>query len=126
MENRASPALIARINDFSGEANSFVKQGELIIPENLAKGLKLKIGQEVVLVATNQDGSVNGMSFTIAGIMSGLTGPSGRDGYMHLDDAKDLLRINGNEINEIAIRLEDSDNLKNVNKIINWAYLIIL
>ncbi len=119
MENRASPALVARINDFSGEANFFVKQGELIIPENLAKGLKLKIGQEVVLVATNQDGSVNGMSFTIAGIMTGLTGPSGRDGYMHIDDAKDLLRIYGNEINEIAIRLEDSDNLKNVNKMLS-------
>ena len=119
MESRASPALVARINDFSGEANSFIKQGELIIPENLAKGLKLKIGQEVVLVATNQDGSVNGMSFTIAGIMSGLTGPSGRDGYMHLDDAKDLLRIAGNEINEIAIRLEDSDNLKDVNKMLS-------
>jgi len=119
MENKASPALVERIIDFSGEAGTFVKPGGLIIPENLAKGLKLKIGQEVVLVATNQDGSVNGMSFTIAGIMSGLTGPSGRDGYMHLDDAKDLLRIYGNEINEIAIRLEDSDNLKNVNKMLS-------
>ena len=119
MENKASPALVERIIDFSGEASTFVKQGGLIIPENLAKGLKLKIGQEVVLVATNQDGSVNGMSFTIAGIMSGLTGPSGRDGYMHLDDAKDLLRIYGNEINEIAIRLEDSDKLKNVNKMLS-------
>ena len=119
MENKASPALVERIIDFSGEASTFVKQGGLIIPENLAKGLKLKIGQEVVLVATNQDGSVNGMSFTIAGIMSGLTGPSGRDGYMHLDDAKDLLRIYGNEINEIAIRLENSDKLKNVNKMLS-------
>jgi len=119
MENRASPALVSRINDFSREADSFVKQGELIIPENLAKGLKLKIGQEVVLVATNKDGSVNGMSFSIAGIMRGLTGPSGRDGYMHIDDAKDLLRTYGNEINEIAIRLEDGDNLKNVNKLLS-------
>jgi len=119
MENKASPALVNRIIDFSGEPDSFVNQGELIIPENLAKGLKLKIGQEVVLVATNQEGSVNGMSFTIAGIMSGLTGPSGRDGYMHLDDAKDLLRIYGNEINEIAIRLKDGDNLKNVSKMLS-------
>ena len=119
MENKASPALVGRIKDFTGEANSFVKEGELIVPENLAAGLKLKIGQEVVLVATNQDGAVNGMSFNIAGIMSGLTGPSGRDGYMHLNDARDLLRIDGNEINEIAIRLKDGDNLKNVNKMLS-------
>ena len=111
MENIASPTLVSRINNFQGDAASFIKPGELIIPENLAKGLKLKIGQEVVLVSTNKDGSVNGMSFSIAGIMAGLTGPSGRDGYMHLDDAKELLRINGNEINEIAIRLKDGDKL---------------
>ncbi len=121
MENKASPALVDRIGDFSREPDSFVKRGELIIPENLASGLKLKTGQEVVLVATNQDGSVNGMSFSIAGIMSGLTGPSGRDGYMHLNDAKDLLRIDGNEINEIAIRLKDGDDLKRVNKMLNQS-----
>jgi putative ABC transport system permease protein len=119
MENKASPTLVDRIMDFSSEPHAFVNTGELIVPENLAKGLKLKIGQEVVLVATNRDGSVNGMSFTIAGIMSGLTGPSGRDGYMHLNDAKDLLRIDGNEINEIAIRIKDSDNLKSVNTMLS-------
>jgi len=118
MEVKVSPALVERINDFVGDPNSFVKQGELIIPENLANGLKLKIGQEAVLVANNKDGSVNGMSFSIAGIMSGLTGPSGRDGYIHIDDAKDLLRIYGSEISEIAIRLKDGDNLRTVNRML--------
>lgn len=121
MENKASPSLVERIIDFSGKAETFIKPGELIVPENLANGLKLKIDQEVVLVANNKDGSVNGMSFTIAGIMTGLTGPSGRDGYIHLDDAKELLRIDGVEINEIAIRLKDGDNLKNVNKMLNQS-----
>lgn len=114
MENKASPALVDRIIDFSGKADEFIKPGKLIVPENLANGLKLKIDQEVVLVANNKDGSVNGMSFTIAGIMTGLTGPSGRDGYIHLDDAKELLRIDGPEISEIAIRLKNGDHLKNV------------
>ena len=114
MENKASPALVDRIIDFSGKADEFIKPGKLIVPENLANGLKLKIDQEVVLVANNKDGSVNGMSFTIAGIMTGLTGPSGRDGYIHLDDAKELLRIYGPEISEIAIRLKNGDHLKNV------------
>ena len=119
MENKASPALVKRIIDFSGKDNEFVKPGELIVPENLANGLKLKIDQEIVLVANNKDGSVNGMSFNIAGIMTGLTGPSGRDGYIHIDDAKELLRIYGPEISEIAIRLNDGDNLKNVSSKLN-------
>ena len=119
MENKASPALVDRIIDLSAEKDAFVKPGELIVPENLAKGLKLKIGQDVVLVANNKDGSVNGMSFNIAGIMTGLTGPSGRDGYIHLYDAKELLRIYGSEINEIAIRLKDGDNLKNMSETLN-------
>ena len=118
MENKTSPALVERIVNFSGNADSFVKPGELIVPENLAAGLKLKIDQEVVLVANNKDGSVNGMSFTIAGIMTGLTGPSGRDGYIHLDDARELLRIDGSEINEIAVRLKDGDNLKRVSRML--------
>jgi putative ABC transport system permease protein len=118
MENKASPALVDRIINFTGNADSFVRPGELIVPENLAAGLKLKIDQEVVLVANNKDGSVNGMSFTIAGIMTGLTGPSGRDGYIHLDDARELLRIYGLEINEIAVRLKDGDHLKRVSKVL--------
>lgn len=119
MENKASPALVERFIDFSGEADAFISPGELIVPENLANGLKLKIDQEVVLVATNQDGSVNGMSFTIAGVITGLTGPTGRDGYIHLDDARDLLRIDGTEISEIAIRLKDGDNLKKASSLLD-------
>ena len=125
MENKASPALVERIINFSGKANAFIKPGELIVPENLANGLKLKIDQEVVLVANNKDGSVNGMSFTISGIMTGLTGPSGRDGYIHLDDAKELLRIYDPEISEIAIRLKDGDNLKSVSSMLNQNLQVI-
>jgi putative ABC transport system permease protein len=103
------------------EAYSFriklgVQPGELIVPDNLVKGLKLKIGDDVVLVATNQDGSVNGMTFKVAGIVEGLLGPSGRDGYMHIDDAQTLLRIEGEEINEIAIRLRHPERLNEVQK----------
>ena len=43
-------------------------------------------------------------------------GPSGRDGFVHIDDAKILLRIDGNEINEVAIRLKNPDKLDQVNK----------
>ncbi len=114
MESKTCPSLTDRIIDFSKEPEQFVQPGELILPENLARGLKLKKGDEVVLVATNKDGSVNAIGLKVAGIVEGLLGPSGRDGYLHIDDAKVLLRITGEEINEIAIRLTELDDLNRV------------
>ena len=45
----------------------FVKTGEIIIPERLARGMNLKKGDTVVLVANNREGSVNGLNFIVSG-----------------------------------------------------------
>lgn len=74
--------------------------------------MKVKVGDPVVIVATNQDGSVNGKQFVVAGILEGVTGPGGRDGYIHIEDAAELLRMPALEISEIAIRLKDFDRLQ--------------
>jgi putative ABC transport system permease protein len=71
----------------------------------------VKVGDAVVIVATNQDGSVNGKQFTVAGILKSVTGPGGRDGYIHMEDAREILRIEGEEISEFAIRLKDFGKL---------------
>ena len=118
MENAACPRLVERINGNIQNPDKFIEQGKIIIPENLANGLKLKAGDEVVLVANNKDGSVNGLSLKVSNTIEGLLGPSGRDGFVHIDDAKTLLRINGNEINEVAIRLKNPDNLNGMNKLL--------
>ncbi|MCD6584772.1 MAG: ABC transporter permease, partial [Desulfobacteraceae bacterium] len=89
-------------------------KGEILVPELIAKGMKVKVGDSVVLVANNKDGSVNGKTFTVSGILEGISGPGGRDGVIHLDDAKELLRINAVEISEIAIRLKNIDHLPKV------------
>jgi putative ABC transport system permease protein len=68
----------------------------------------------VVIVATNKEGSVNGINLRVGGISENLFGPTGKDAYMHLDDARTLLRIEGDEIGEIAIKLERFDTLKSV------------
>jgi len=73
--------------------------------------MKVKIGDMVVIVATNVDGSVNGKQFTVAGVLQSVTGPGGRDGYIHIDDAKELLRMENSEISEFAIRLKDFGKL---------------
>jgi len=96
------------------EGTSRLKPGEVLVPELLARGMKLKTGDTVVLVATNKDGSVNGKQFSVGGIIETAPGPGGRDGYILLADAKELLRMDTPEISEIAVRLKDFGGLEPV------------
>jgi putative ABC transport system permease protein len=74
----------------------------------------VKVGDAVVIVATNKDGSVNGKQFKVAGLMESATGPGGRDGYVHIEDAAELLRMTEMEISEIAIRLKNFGKLNDL------------
>jgi putative ABC transport system permease protein len=76
--------------------------------------MRVAVGDTIVLVATNQDGSVNGQAFLVRGIIEGVTGPGGRDGYIRLEDARTLLRLEDREISEIAIRLKNPAGLDGV------------
>jgi putative ABC transport system permease protein len=105
-EAAAMPMLATRLVQGSA-ANGLVERGKLLIPELLARGMKIKVGDTVVLVATNLEGSVNGQTFVVQGVLGPVTGPGGRDGYLHLDDARTLLRMNDGEVSEIAVRLKD-------------------
>jgi len=93
-EVRTVPLLPDRI--IKGQKKDILLQkGEILIPELIANGMKVKVGDSIVLVANNKDGSVNGKTFVVSGVLEGISGPGGRDGVIHLDDAKELLRING-------------------------------
>ncbi|MBI2353956.1 MAG: ABC transporter permease [Deltaproteobacteria bacterium] len=91
-------------------------RGGILIPELLAKGMNVKVGDTVVIVATNQSGSVNGKQFKVSGVLESATGPGGRDGYVHIDDAAELLRMEQPEISEVAIKLKDFGRLHRVEK----------
>jgi len=106
-EFATTPLLTSRIIDGAKE----IKRGEILIPELLAKGMKVKVGDVVVIVATNKDGSVNGKQFKVGGILQSVTGPGGRDGYVHFDDAVEVLRMENPEVSEFAIRLKDFGKL---------------
>ena len=95
-------------------AGALLKPGEILIPELIARGMKVKAGDTVVLVATNRDGSVNGKTFTVGGVMQSASGPSGKDGYITIEDARSLLRMKEAEVSEIAIRLKDPAQLDTV------------
>ena len=112
-EVRTVPLLPDRIIQ-GPQKDVLLQKGEILVPELIAKGMKVNVGDSVVLVANNKDGSVNGKTFTVSGVLEGISGPGGRDGVIHLDDAKELLRINGVEISEIAIRLKNIDQLPKV------------
>ncbi len=101
-EDSTVPLLSKRVFP-DGEAQPLVKPGHIQVPELFAKAMKLKVGDTVVLVATNKDGSVNGKTFVIQGIMESISGPGGRDSYVHIDDARDLLRIEDEEVEDTVL-----------------------
>ena len=108
-EFKTLPLLEGRITDM----NVTFKPGEIIVPELLIKGMDVKIGDTIVLVANNKNGSVNGINLKVAGIVGQIMGPGGRDGYIHMEDAKKALRMNNDfEVSEIVIRLKDVEKLK--------------
>ena len=112
-EVATTPMLPGRIVD--GDKQGLVlKRGEILVPQLLARGMKVKVGDTIVLVATNRDGSVNGKTFTVRGIVESVTGPSGRDGFIQIDDARELLRMKEAEVSEIAIRLKNPAQLNQV------------
>jgi putative ABC transport system permease protein len=96
------------------KGGALVEKGQIVIPVLLSRGMKVKVGDTVVLVATNRDGSVNEKTFVIRSITEGISGPGGRDGYIHVDDARELLRMKDAEVSEIAIRLRDPAQLDRV------------
>jgi len=104
------PLLLSRVR----EGERTIRTGEILVPELLAKGMKVKVGDTVVVIATNRDGSVNGKQFRVGGILESATGPGGRDGYIHIDDAAEILRMDTIQISEIAIRLKNFDKLQEV------------
>ena len=105
-ETAAMPMLAGRLVQGSA-AGGLLERGKVLIPEIIARGMKLKPGDTVVLVATNLDGSVNGQRFVVQGVLGDVTGPGGRDGYLHLEDARELLRMAEGEVSEVAVRLKD-------------------
>ncbi|MDD4996731.1 MAG: ABC transporter permease [Syntrophales bacterium] len=106
-EFKTVPLLPGRVID----GNRELQRGGILIPELLARGMKVKPGDMAVIVATNADGSVNGKQFTVTGILESATGPGGRDGYIHLEDAREILRMEDKQVSEYAVRIKDFGKL---------------
>jgi len=104
------PQMSTRIS--SGEKTvEALKKGKILVPVLLARGMGTKVGDTVVIVATNKDGSVNGKTLVVSGILESATGPGGRDGYIHIEDAMDILRMGQREISEFAISVKNPERV---------------
>jgi len=78
----------------------------------------LKVNNDVVILANNAAGSLNGRNFKISGIIESVGGPSGKYGYINIEDAKALLRMNEAQVSEVAIRLKNIDTLDKTTQIL--------
>ena len=107
------PQMISRIGDGDKTMNALQK-GKILVPTLLARGMGTKVGDTVVIVATNKDGSVNGKTFVVSGILESATGPGGRDGYIHIEDAMEILRMPQREISEFAINVRTLSGVEHV------------
>jgi putative ABC transport system permease protein len=105
-EAATEPLLAGRVRNAIREG-PLLERGEILVPTLLATGLKVKPGDTVVLVATNHEGSVNGKTLVVRGTLESATGPGGRDGYIHIDDARELLRMATPQVSEFAVRVGD-------------------
>ena len=108
LELKTVPLLPSRLTNGTKKT---LEKGEIWIPELMSKSMKVNLGDTVVIIATNKDGSVNGKQFKVAGVLESVTGPGGRDGYIHLEDAMEVLRMEEMEVSEVALRLKDFGQL---------------
>jgi putative ABC transport system permease protein len=112
-EFAALPQMLSRISEGEKSVRALEK-GKILVPKLLAQGFGAKVGDTVVVVATNKDGSVNGKTFLVSGILESATGPGGRDGYINFEDAREILRISGKEVSEIVVSIKSLGQVEEV------------
>jgi putative ABC transport system permease protein len=108
LEFKTVPLLPSRLTNGTKKT---LEKGEIWIPELMSKSMKVNLGDTVVIISTNKDGSVNGKQFKVSGVLESVTGPGGRDGYIHIEDAMEVLRMEEMEVSEVAIRLRNFGQL---------------
>src|SRR4030066_1080350 len=75
-ELKTVPLLPSRLTNGTKKT---LEKGEIWIPELMSKSMKVNVGDTVVIIATNKDGSVNGKQFKVGGVLESIPGPGGGD-----------------------------------------------
>lgn len=91
---------------------------EAIIGKGVARTLKAGVGDEIVIVSQGADGSIANDLYTIVGIIeSGDAVADQSSFYLHLQDARELLVLEG-AIHEIVVVVDKLDRVTRLTEII--------
>ncbi|MBN1155035.1 ABC transporter permease [candidate division KSB1 bacterium] len=83
-----------------------------ILGKGLAKVLEAEVGEEVIIVSQAADGSIANDLYTVIGIIESGDEINDRMSlYLHLEDSQELFALY-NQIHEIAIVIDDLDNVE--------------
>jgi ABC-type lipoprotein release transport system permease subunit len=87
-------------------------RGQVVLGRNLARTLSAGPGDEIVVLTQAADGSLGNDLYTVSGTLKSIGEMLDRGGViMHIQDLSELLVMNG-KIHEIAIRLNEPNELE--------------
>ncbi|MBE0366661.1 ABC transporter permease [Pseudoalteromonas aurantia] len=89
------------LSDFGDE-----NQAQIVLGKDLARSLKVKVGDYVTLMSTTTDGALNALDFVVRGIYTtGVPDLDKRQLYVKLSDAQSLLYTN--KVSSLSVYLFD-------------------
>ncbi len=101
-----------------GKSFSKVHRDEAILGKGLARILKTRVGDEVVILSQAADGSIANEKYNIVGIADSSDEISDRmDFYLSLSAAQELL-VMENKIHEIAVTTHELDDVSEINTLL--------
>lgn len=107
---------ISSIAGYLREGKFLNSRKQIFIGSIVARNLDVRVGEKVVLMAQNREGSLEGTALRVAGIFdSGSYTWDASIVYMHREDAQEILGWE-NRINAMAIRLKPGEPLEEVQK----------
>ncbi len=81
---------------------------EVLLGQELARQLRIGVGEEVVLVAPAADGSLGNELFTVSGIVrTGIPEVDAAQAFLRLDDLQFLLALGPQEVHEVVLAVND-------------------
>lgn len=88
---------------------------EVVLGKTLLENLQAEIGDDVVILSQGFDGSLGNLKFKVAGtIKTGSTDLDAMAAIISIGTAQELLALYGNRIHNIAVKLENFNDLEEV------------
>ncbi len=89
-------------------------RGEIVMTEDLAKSLKLELGDSVVLLSVTRDGAQNTSRVKVVGLLATMMRSARMLTYTHIDDARVLLNLGPTEATELVAIVADGADYRAV------------